>query len=102
MLSQIVPQGAIFAVIFYIHAYKPAGGFSCIDIQYPSASGTVAQDVDLVGHNFRGTTDELRIIRETYPVFAKIMIFLKIDRQNMVECNSFQDNELKSTIILIQ
>ena len=42
--------------ISIIHAYKPAGGFSCIDIQYPSATGTVAQGVDLVGHNFRGTT----------------------------------------------
>ncbi len=50
------PQGLVFAVIFFIQAYKPAGGFSGLDIQYPGVAGTVAQDVDPAGHNFRGTT----------------------------------------------
>ena len=47
----------IFAVIFIIHAYKPAGGFSCIGIQYPSKPGTVAKGVDLAGLHFIGTTE---------------------------------------------
>ena len=50
------PRGVLFAVIFFIHAHQPAGGFSCIDIQYPSAPGTIAQGVDLAGHGFEGTT----------------------------------------------
>jgi hypothetical protein len=39
--SKVPPGGVIFAMIFNIHAYKPAGGFSCIDIQYPIEPGTV-------------------------------------------------------------
>jgi len=35
-------------MILIIHAYIPAGGFSCIDIKYPSGPGNNAKDVDLV------------------------------------------------------
>ena len=57
ILSPNAPRGVIFAVIFIIHAYKPAGGFSCIDILYPSEPGTVAKDVDLAGLHFIGTAE---------------------------------------------
>ena len=46
---------ALFAVILFF-SYKPAGGSSCMDTQCPSGPGSVAQDVDPAGHNFRGTT----------------------------------------------
>jgi hypothetical protein len=51
-------------MILIIPAYKPAGGFSCIEIKDPSGPGTNAKAVDLVGHNFRGTTNTMRFRQE--------------------------------------
>jgi hypothetical protein len=44
---------------------QTAGGFSCIDIKYPNGPGIVGTDVDLVGHNFRGTTKDKELPQAT-------------------------------------
>ena len=56
----IVPgatPGHFFAMILNIHAYKPAGGSSCNDIQYPRGPGIAQLDVDPARPNFRATTN---------------------------------------------
>jgi hypothetical protein len=70
-------------MILFIHAYKPTGGFSCNDIQYPSVPGTLAQDVDLARHNFGGTAKISQIVDRSV-VHVGIGNALGIDREGRV------------------